>query len=389
MSHTSPTAFDYLEQRLAQMRRLGLERHVQPHLPPEGVYTDFKGQRLVNFSSNDYLGLAQHPALRAAAIQAADVWGTSSSASRLVSGTLALHEELELAIATWKQTEAALIFNSGYQANIGVVGGLTKAGDQIFFDSLSHASLRDGINLSRATAHEFRHNDLEQLQQLLAAAPAQGLRVIITESVFSMDGDCAPLPALLQLAEAYDCLLLVDEAHGVGYYGAGLLAHLSVHSPRLIVVGTCGKALGSFGAYVASSQLVQQLLINRARSFIYTTALPAPVLAATRAAIELLESPEGAQRIAILRQHCQQVATTLEQANQSPIFLIPMPDVASALHHSQALRAQGFWIQAIRPPTVPTPRLRLTLSAAHTTEQVATMLAAVTALLGSVSSPVA
>ncbi len=377
MSHT--TAFDYLEQRLGQMRRLGLERHLQPHPSAEGVYTCVDGQRLINFSSNDYLGLAQHPALRTAAIQAAATWGTGSSASRLVTGTLTLHADLELAIATWKQTEAALIFNSGYQANLGVVVGLTKAGDQIFFDSLSHASLRDGIGLSRATTHEFRHNDLEQLRQHLEAAPHSGLRLIVTESVFSMDGDCAPLSELLALAEQYDCLLIVDEAHGVGYYGAGLLAHVGLHSPRLVIVGTCGKALGSFGAYVACSSLVQQLLINRARSFIYTTALPATVLAATLAAVEVLTSSEGAQRIATLRQHCAQVATTLQQPNQSPIFLIAMADVASALRHSQALRDQGYWIQAIRPPTVPTPRLRLTLSAAHTTAQVAAMLDVVTA----------
>ncbi len=343
------------------------------------MYTDIGGQRLVNFSSNDYLGLAQHPALRAAAIQAAEIWGTSSSASRLVTGTLVLHEALEVAIATWKQTEAALIFNSGYQANIGIIGGLTKAGDHIVFDSLSHASLRDGINLSRATAYEFRHNDLEQLRQHLEAAPSPGLRLIVTESVFSMDGDCAPLRELLTLAEHYDCLLIVDEAHGVGYYGAGLLTHLDLHSPRLVIVGTCGKALGSFGAYVACSHLVQQLLINRARSFIYTTALPAPVLAATLAAIELLQTPAGQRRVQTLRHHCATVASALGQPHQSPIFIIALPDIATALQSSQALRAQGYWVQAIRPPTVPTPRLRLTLSVAHTDAQVAGVLRAVTA----------
>ena len=367
------TALDRIRDRIDQVRRLGLHRQLRHHEGGEGMQVCIGDRCLVNFSSNDYLGLAQEPELSRAAIAAVSEWGTGSGASRLVTGSLDLHQHLETEIARWKRTDSALVFNSGYQANIGVLAGLTKAGDRLFFDSLSHASIRDGVSLSRARSHEFRHNNVDDLQALLIEHPSRGLRAIVTESVFSMDGDLAPLRELLALAEAHDCLLVVDEAHGVGVFGrdgAGLCDREDLRSDRLVQVGTCGKALGSFGAYVAATADVIDLLRNRARSFIYTTALPPAAIAATHAAIcHLQNHPERQQQLDLNREY---LAKALGIELPSQICPLILGDSATALAASADLQAAGFWLQAIRPPTVPqgSARLRLSLSALHTADQI-------------------
>lgn len=374
------SALDRVCDRLDQVRRLGLERHVRHHDAVRGAQVKLGPRWLVNFSSNDYLGLAQHPDLKAAAIAAVSECGTGSGASRLVTGSSHLHQQLEAAIAQWKGTDATVVFNSGYQANQGVLVGLNKGGDVLFYDALAHASLRDGVTLSRATAYEFPHNNVAALEQLLRSHSSSGLRLIITESVFSMDGDLAPLPALLDLAERYDCLLVVDEAHGVGVFGphgAGVCAHLQLNSPRLIQVGTCGKALGSFGAYVACCSPIAQLLRNRARSFIYTTSLPPAAIAATRAAIALLQAhPEPQHQLWRNQAHLR---SRLGLNLDSQICPIIIGDARRAVEVSDRLRDAGFWVQAIRPPTVPngTARLRLSLSAAHTEAHINALSAAI------------
>ncbi|MEO1134100.1 MAG: 8-amino-7-oxononanoate synthase, partial [Cyanobacteria bacterium J06639_1] len=351
---TASNALDRVGDRLNQVRRLGLERHLRHHEAVRGAEVKLGDRWLVNFSSNDYLGLAQHPDLKAAAIAAVSQYGTGSGASRLVTGSSHLHHQLETAIARWKNTEDAIVFNSGYQANQGDLVGLSKGGDAIFFDSLSHASLRDGVTLSRAEALEFPHNNVEALEALVRSHPSRGLKLIVTESVFSMDGDLSPLAALLDLAERYDCLLVVDEAHGVGVFGqngAGVCAHLNLKSPRLIQVGTCGKALGSFGAYVACCRPVADLLRNRARSFIYTTALPSAAIAATHAAIALLQTNPEPQRN--LWRNLKHLRSRLNLDLASQICPLIIGDARRAVEISDRLLDLGFWVQAIRPPTVP------------------------------------
>ncbi|MEL7083256.1 MAG: 8-amino-7-oxononanoate synthase [Cyanobacteria bacterium J06597_1] len=374
-------ALNHINNRIQQVKRLDLYRSPRTHHGSDGVMVKVGDRWLINFSSNDYLGLAQHPVLKAAAVEATQQHGTGSGASRLVTGSSDRFSTLERDIADWKSTDDAVVFNSGYQANIGVVGALTKRGDCIFYDALAHASLRDGIGLSRATAYEFPHNDVAYLETLLQQHTSQGMRAIVTESVFSMDGDLAPLARLLALARSYDCLLIVDEAHSVGVFGpqgAGLCAQLQLSDERLIHVGTCGKALGSFGAYIACCHSVAELLRNRARSFIYTTALPPATVAATQAAIAYVRqhSSDFQQQ---LWSHRRYIEERLGVHTHSQIVPMVLGASARAQAASRQLEDQGFWVQAIRPPTVPhgTARLRLSLSAIHTVDQLDALCTAI------------
>ena len=366
-------ALDRIQARIQQVKRLGLYRELRHHQASDGAYVRIGDRWLVNFSSNDYLGLAQHPALKRASIDAIQQRGTGSGASRLVTGSSDLHAVLEREIADWKSTDSAVLFNSGYQANIGILGALTKGGDRIFYDARSHASLLDGIHLSRATPHEFDHNDVGHLATLLHQHDSKGIRAIVTESVFSMDGDLAPLSQLMELATAHDCLLVVDEAHAIGAFGpkgAGLCAQWNLNSDLLIQVGTCGKALGSFGAYVACHRTIADLLRNRARSFIYTTALPPATLAATQAAIHYLAGHSDRQHQ--LEDNRRYFERCLGVSTTSQIFPLVVGPSVAAIAAAQTLFQHGLWVQAIRPPTVPhgTARLRISLSAAHTPEQI-------------------
>ncbi|NJK64371.1 MAG: 8-amino-7-oxononanoate synthase [Synechococcaceae cyanobacterium SM2_3_1] len=373
---TDQSAFEHLYSRLHKLKRLNLDRHPIHHQGHRGSLLKLNERWLINFSSNDYLGLSQEPEIKAAAMETINQWGTGSGASRLVTGSFELHQQLEETIALWKGTEAAVVFNSGYQANQGILSGLCQQGDQIFVDSFAHASIRDGITLSRAKSFEFHHNDLNHLEALLHSHADSGLKIIITESVFSMDGDLAPLQELFHLAETFDCLLLVDEAHAVGVFGpqgSGRCAEIKRNSPRLIQIGTCGKALGSFGAYIACSDVIAQLLHSCARSLIYTTALPPAVLSATQAAINFIQ--KHPERPSHLRKNQSYLQNLSHQPVISQIFPVILGEEHRVLTASRDLMNQGLWVQAIRPPTVPvgSARLRISLSALHTEDQISTL----------------
>jgi glycine C-acetyltransferase len=369
-----------------RLRRL---KHLSPNPGGDPMTYLVDGQRAINFSGNDYLGLSQHPVLKDAAQAAIERYGVGSGSSRLISGTGDLTLELEEAVAHWKGCEAALVFSSGYQANVAILQALTGPGDWIFADRLNHASLVDGCRLSGARWTRYRHLDLEHLERLLQKAPTEGRKWIVSDTVFSMDGDAPDLPALLDLAERYQALILLDEAHASGLYGehrSGLCEATGVGSRVTLQMGTFSKALGGTGAYVAGSQLLMDLLVNRARGFIYSTAPSPPVLAAALAAIHLIQTdsrPTDAlwRNVAQLNNALQ--ATRLQfrplsySSFHSPIVPLIIGEEASTSALSQSLLEAGYFVHAIRPPTVPAgeSRLRLSLSAAHTETQITSLIA--------------
>jgi 8-amino-7-oxononanoate synthase len=321
---------------------------------PEGIV---RGKRVVSFASNDYLGLAAHPTVRAAAISAIERFGTGAMASRLVVGTRSLHRELERAIAEWKCTESALVFSSGYAANIGVLATLGAADVTLFSDELNHASIIDGCRLAKARTLVYRHLDLEHLEQLLRRT--DGRKIVVTESVFSMDGDCAPLQALAELCVAHGALLVLDEAHAV--LGPKLP---QVNGLQVLHVGTLSKTLGALGGFVAGSDRLIELLVNRARTFIFTTGLSPADTAAALAALRICESDEGER----LRARLRFLIDMLRLNHPSAIVPVILGEDSAALSAAARLKERGIHVPAIRPPTVPkgTSRLRVALSAAHT-----------------------
>ncbi|WP_051304996.1 8-amino-7-oxononanoate synthase [Chitinilyticum litopenaei] len=378
--------FAELSAALQQREAAGLLRRRRELATPQGALVEVDGQSLVNFCSNDYLGLAAHPALIAAAQDGAARWGVGSGASHLVSGHFTVHEQFEQAFAALVGRPAALSFATGYLANLAVVTALVGRDDAVFADKLNHASLNDAVTLSRAEFKRFAHNDVTQLERLLAASTARR-KLIVVDAVFSMDGDLAPLAELLTLAERYDALLYVDDAHGFGVLGdgRGTLAELGLASPRLIQLATLGKAAGLGGAMVAAEPVVIDWLVNAARPYIYTTAAPPLLAQAGLASLRLIA--EGAGLRDRLRRHVATFRAALQACgaqlldSATPIQPILVQDNQRALALSDALRARGYWVAAIRPPTVPTPRLRLCFSAAHSDEQVAGLCATLQELL--------
>jgi 8-amino-7-oxononanoate synthase len=315
--------------------------------------------RLVSFASNDYLGLCAHPALVEAACEAAARWGTGAGASRLVVGSRPVHDELEAELAAWKEAEAALLFPTGYAANVGVLTTFGVDGVRILSDELNHASIVDGCRLARADVAVYRHLDLDHLASLLGEG---GRSVVVSDTVFSMDGDVAPVDELASLCAAHDALLVLDEAHAV------LGPHLDVDGP-VLRVGTLSKALGAQGGFVVGARRYVDLLVNRARPAIFSTALAPPVAAAALAAVRLVQSVEGEALVARLRDLVEQVAP----GRPSPIVPVVLGEEAAAVAASEALLERGIVVPAIRPPTVPpgTSRLRVALSATHTDDEVA------------------
>jgi len=337
---------------------------------------------VLNFAANDYLGLSHHPALIEAARLVTAQHGTGAGASRLVTGTDTAVLALEEQLATWKEKEAALVFSSGYAAALGTIPALVGKGDTVILDKLAHASLIDAARLSGATVRTFLHNDMGRLKTLLAKISSAKTRVlIVTESIFSMDGDAAPLRELIELKDSHGAWLLVDEAHATGLYGAtgaGLVAETGLSDRVEIVMGTLSKALGSVGGYIAGSRIVIDTLINRARSFIYSTALPPGAIAASRMAVELCQTREGASLRGHLWGHVARFHAGLPARwksgtlSSSAIQPLICGEASAALKLAAALREQGFLIPAIRYPTVPrgSARLRVTLSAAHANKDV-------------------
>jgi glycine C-acetyltransferase/8-amino-7-oxononanoate synthase len=339
------------------------------------------GRTLINFASNDYLGLSQHESVREAAKRAIDVYGVGAGASRLITGSQRLHERCESALACFKGAEAALMFASGYAAAVGTITSLTGDRDVIFLDKLAHASLIDGAKLSGAIIRVFPHNNLERLEEQLVWAEMKhpaGRRLVVTESVFSMDGDRCDLQRLVEIKNKHRAFLLLDEAHAtgvIGPFGKGLAALLGLEREVDIQMGTLSKALGVSGGFIAGSRDLIDLLINRARSFIYSTALPAAIAAAAEAAVHLLSSEEGERLIANLWINIQSVAHGLAEIKGEPssaIIPIIVSDEQRALNRSAHLLAHGFLIPAIRFPTVAkgSARLRIAVSALHTREQI-------------------
>lgn len=334
------------------------------------------GREMLMLCSNNYLGLAEHPALAKASVSAIEMYGTSSGASRLVSGTMELHEQLELSVSIFKRSEAALVFNSGHAANTGIIPALVKRGDVVFSDRLNHASIVDGIMLSGAQLVRYPHNDHLQLAGLLEKHRGEGRALIVTDGVFSMDGDIAPLVELSSLRKTYDALLMVDDAHGsgvIGSQGRGSAELLGVADDVDIKMGTFGKALGSFGAYAAVTSEIRDLLVNRCRSFIFSTSLPPAVLAASLAAVELVQSSEGDA----LRDRLHTNAELLRHGLADAGFEIPpgstqiIPLITGSsettMRFSEELMEEGIFAQGIRPPTVPvgSGRIRFTVMATH------------------------
>ena len=367
--------FERLSQELASLEARALRRRlqvVQEVLPGGRVRVD--GLVLLNLSANDYLGLAQDPRLMAAAQAAAARWGVWAGASRLVVGHLALHQEVEACLAAFKGTESAVIFSTGYMANLGVISALMGPGDLIFSDKLNHASIVDGIKLSGADLKRFPHRDLNRLEKLLKDAPRAGKRLIVTDSVFSVDGDLAPLTDLVDLKERHGAWLMIDEAHATGVLGergAGLAEALGLTARVDIHLGTFSKALGSLGGYVAGDRRLIDYLHNRARSFIYSTALPPPVLGAIGKALEIVaREPE---RRGYLLEEARKIRTGLKEAGLDTLYsdtqIVPVlvGDNVRTLAFAARLRDQGLMAVALRPPTVPPgkARVRFSLSAAH------------------------
>jgi 8-amino-7-oxononanoate synthase len=379
--------FETLAQELQNLAARDLRRRltvVEEVLP--GGKVRVGGRVLLNLSSNDYLGLSQDPRLITAAQEAATRWGVGAGASRLVAGHLALHREVEDKLAAFKGTEAAVIFSTGYMANLGVISALVGSGDTVFCDRLNHASIYDGIKLSGATLARFPHRDLDRLESLLQKA-GPGRRLIITDTVFSVDGDLAPLQEIVELKDRYGAVLMVDEAHATGVLGpggAGLAEELGL-TPRVEMhMGTFSKALGSLGGYVAGDQRLIDYLHNRARSFIYSTAMPPQVLGAIGAALDLVtQEPE---RRRYLLAEAKTFRDALTQAgfdllgSETQIVPVLVGENARTLELAARLRERGLLAVAFRPPTV-TPgraRVRFSLSAAHSREDLAAAREAIT-----------
>ena len=395
-------AFDRaLADRLDVLQAQGLRRELRRVDSAPGPRVTLNGRVLLNFASNDYLGLAAHPALKEAAIRATEKFGAGSGASRLICGSLAPHHELEERLAAFKGTEAALSFSSGYATAIGAICALLGKGDVIILDKLVHACIVDAAKLSGATLRVFKHNDLNRLEELLRwstdsartthHAPRNTL--VATESVFSMDGDQAPLRALVELKERFGAWLMVDEAHATGLYGprrAGLADELGLSNRIEMQMGTLGKALGAAGGYIAGSRVLVDFLVNRARSFIFSTA-PVPAQAgAAQAAIALVQSPVGEQLCAQLWERVAQARVALASPTApSAILPVILGDESVALAAAAELRERGLFVPAIRYPTVARgqARLRITLSAAHSAEDVTTLSNAVTALRNTQDEP--
>lgn len=400
----TPSWLDDFAPRIAALDAQTLLRRRRVVTPLDGARLLVDGEALLAFCSNDYLGLAQHPLLRAAVHTAVDAYGVGAGASPMVSGYSAANAALEDELAQAVGLPRALYFYAGYSTNASVLPALVGAGDALFSDSLNHACLIDGARLSKASIHRYAHADLAALERLLAESTARK-KLVVSDAVFSMDGDVADISALLALCERYDALLMLDDAHGFGVLGPqgrGSLAAAGLSGPnasrRVLYMATLGKALGVAGAFVAGDATLIEWLLQTTRSYTYATAAPALLAEAVRAGLQCVLGEEGARRRAHLQQRIAQLQTGLAPGahaavdargwtlmpSDTPIQPLIIGSNADAMALTQQLRAQGFWVPAIRPPTVPagTARLRIALSAAHTQDDVQQLLSALYALAG-------
>ena len=378
---------DWKAQIGAELRNLSeqnLRRGLRIVEGMQGPTMRYGGRTLVNLSSNNYLGLAGYPAIIEASVEAARSAGASGAASPLISGHMSAHEELARALAAFKRKDAALVFGSGFLANLGLITALAGEGDAVFSDALNHASIVDGCRLSRARVHVYPHGSLNRLEDALRNSQARR-KLIVTDGVFSMDGDLAPLPGICELARKYDAMLVVDDAHGTGVIGEGGRgsgAYFGVEEGVSVSMGTLGKALASYGAFACADSEVVDYLINKSRPYIYSTSLPPAVAAASCAAVRVAEGAEGERRRESLANLCARFRAGLRHIGvrvgnpppgaEIPIFPIIIKDTEKTLALAEYLMEAGVYLLAIRPPTVPegTSRLRATLMATHTEAQI-------------------
>jgi len=384
---------DSYEEVIADLKQRSLYRRLQTVDEVNGTRVSRTGRSLVNFASNDYLGLAQHHNLRAAAAEALERFGAGSAASRLITGTLAIHTELEAKLAAFIGTPAALVFESGYAAALGTIPALFGKGDVIILDKLAHACLIDGARLSGAEIRVYPHNRLDRLAELLrwARTKRNTARIlVVTESIFSMDGDGCPLPEIVELKDEFGAKLLLDEAHALGVIGpngAGLAADYDLTDRVDFRLGTLSKAIGSSGGFIAGSASLIDLLINCARSFIYSTAPPPAVIAASIQGLAMVDSEIGDQLRAALRRNQEELGVEFDLPragpNRSAIVPVMVGDEEQTMALSARLADKGFLVPGVRFPTVPrgSARLRVTLSAAHQIDEVATLREAIKTLL--------
>jgi 8-amino-7-oxononanoate synthase len=369
---------DILQDKLERLKKTGLYRTLRDVEGPQSATMVIDGRKVVQFSSNDYLGLANHPRLKAAAQEAIENYGSGSGASRLVSGNLALNGRLEEKIAHLKGQESGLLFSTGYMANLGIVNAMVGEGDVIFSDQLNHASIVDACRMSRADTKVFPHKDMEALEVVLRKSDHYQQKLMVTDGVFSMDGDIAPLPDLVDLAGRYGCMLMVDDAHATGVLGAnggGTGEHFGLEDKIDISMGTFGKALGGFGAFAAGADTLRLFLINRARSLMFTTGLPPAVIASALAALEVLEDEPALreklwENTRFFREGIEEIGfTTIE--SETPVIPLLVGDAALTMRMGEMLFEKGFFMHGIRPPAVPqgSSRLRITIMATHTEEQ--------------------
>jgi glycine C-acetyltransferase len=383
------TTYAFMQQRLEDIQRRRLFRQLTPLNHSTAPWLTLGGRALLNLSSNNYLGLSDHPRLKEAAIAAIREYGCGAGASRLITGTTLLHEQLEQRLAAFKGCERALLFGSGYHANMGVITSFVGATDVVLSDELNHASIVDGCRLSRAERRIYPHRNIAVLAQQLEELERvghSGMRLVVTDSVFSMDGDLAPLAEIATLCERYNALLVVDEAHATGCLGPagrGLVAQTGIDAESIISINTLSKGFGVIGAFVSGSRLLKEFLTNVARHFIFTTALPPADVAACLAALDILEEdPEIPLRLqrkaAFFRNGLQKLGySTL--ASETQIIPLLIGDEMRALHVAEALREHGLYVVAIRPPTVPpgAARIRFSVMLSHTEEDLSFALDAV------------
>jgi 8-amino-7-oxononanoate synthase len=363
-----------IEERLEEIKERGLYRRMRMISGPQGPRVLLDGRPVLLLCSNNYLGLADHPRVREAAAEAAMRYGAGSGASRLVSGNMTIHRRLEEQLCEFERAEACVLMGSGYLANAGVISALAREGDVVFSDALNHASIVDGCRLARAETFVYDHCDPDHLEWGLRQAEGRG-SLIVTDGVFSMDGDIAPLPEIVELAQRFDARVMVDEAHGTGCIGPdgrGAVADAGLEGEVDVVVGTLGKALGSYGAYVLCDQPMAKLLVNTARTLIFSTALPPPAVAAALASLDLLRSQP--RRVDKLQRNAQVLREALTEhgveCGDSETQIVPLivGDASAAVRASERALERGVFAQAIRPPTVPagSSRLRLAVMASHT-----------------------
>ena len=385
--------YDWLDTECEALEQAGLRRHLRTVMSAPTGTINLDGHNVVLLGSNNYLGLSTHPKVIAAAVEATQTFGTGASGSRLISGNNELYTTLETNLAKTKGTEAALVFSSGYAANTSIIPVLAGEGDLVLSDALNHASIIDGCRLSRATKKVYRHCDMEHLNVLLSESATFRRRLIVTDGVFSMDGDIAPLPDICDLAAEHEAMVLLDDAHGFGVLGedgSGTVAHFGLEEEAIIQMGTFSKAIGALGGYIAGSHALIELLINRARGFIFTTGLPPATLAAANAALNVMRSARRNYGNA-----CSRMRNASKQAlidlgytllpSETQILPVVLGNPQRATSTAEALLAEGVFAPAIRPPAVPpnTSRLRLTVMATHTEAEIQKAIAGFAAILPS------